>query len=129
VVEKLISQTGSNGQRTFFQLLHQGTRFVPIDFITSLRTDEETADHHFALLTNMLAQANAFMNGDSKVGPKDYASCPGNRPSNLLLMGELSPYNLGSLIALYGHKIFVQGVVRDINSFDQWGAIRQKTGN
>jgi glucose-6-phosphate isomerase len=114
-------QTGSNGQHAFFQLLHQGTRFVPIDFIASLRTDEETVDHHFALLTNMLAQANAFMSGDSKVGPKDHASCPGNRPSNILLMDELSPYNLGALIALYEHKIFVQGVVWDINSFDQWG--------
>jgi glucose-6-phosphate isomerase len=114
-------QTGSNGQHAFFQLLHQGTRFVPIDFIASLRTDEETVDHHFALLTNMLAQANAFMSGDSKAGPKDHASCPGNRPSNILLLDELNPYNLGALIALYEHKIFVQGVVWDINSFDQWG--------
>ncbi|RDE24418.1 glucose-6-phosphate isomerase [Motiliproteus coralliicola] len=114
-------QTGSNGQHAFFQLLHQGTRFVPIDFIASLRADEETEEHHFALLTNMLAQANAFMNGDVTDGRQDYASCPGNRPSNVLLLDQLSPRNLGALIALYEHKVFVQGAVWNINSFDQWG--------
>jgi glucose-6-phosphate isomerase len=114
-------QTGSNGQHAFFQLLHQGTRFVPIDFIASLRADEGTEEHHFALLTNMLAQANAFMNGDAREGPKDFASCPGNRPSNVLLLDELSPRNLGALIALYEHKVFVQGAIWNINSFDQWG--------
>lgn len=112
-------QTGSNGQHAFFQLLHQGTRFVPIDFIATLKADEDTRDHHFALLTNMLAQANAFMNGD--VQDAEYASCPGNRPSNVLLLDELSPRNLGALIALYEHKVFVQGVLWNINSFDQWG--------
>jgi glucose-6-phosphate isomerase len=77
-------ETGSNGQHAFFQLLHPGTRFVPIDFIATLRADEETADHHFALLTNMLAQANAFMNGDAGEGKQEFASTPGNRPSNIL---------------------------------------------
>lgn len=114
-------QTGSNGQHAFFQLLHQGTRFVPIDFIASLKPDDETKHHHFALLTNMLAQANAFMNGDIQDDLKDYASCPGNRPSNVLLLNELSPRNLGALIALYEHKVFVQGAIWNINSFDQWG--------
>ncbi|GGB94082.1 glucose-6-phosphate isomerase 1 [Marinobacterium zhoushanense] len=114
-------QTGSNGQHAFFQLLHQGTRFVPIDFIASLEPDEKTEEHHFALLTNMLAQANAFMNGDQKNGMLDYATCPGNRPSNILLMESLSPHNLGALIALYEHKVFVQGAIWNINSFDQWG--------
>ena len=114
-------ETGSNGQHAFFQLLHQGTRFVPIDFIASLRPDEETANHHFALLTNMLAQANAFMNGDAGEGKQEFASCLGNRPSNVLLLDELSPHNLGALIALYEHKIFVQGAIWNINSFDQWG--------
>lgn len=114
-------QTGSNGQHAFFQLLHQGTRFVPIDFIASLKADAKTKDHHFALLTNMLAQANAFMNGDSQDDQQDYASCPGNRPSNVLLLDELSPRNLGALIALYEHKVFVQGAIWNINSFDQWG--------
>jgi len=114
-------ETGSNGQHAFFQLLHQGTRFVPIDFIATLRPDEETADHHFALLTNMLAQANAFMNGDAGDGKQKFASSPGNRPSNVLLLDELSPHNLGALIALYEHKVFVQGTIWNINSFDQWG--------
>ncbi|MBV1787685.1 glucose-6-phosphate isomerase [Marinobacterium sp. D7] len=114
-------QTGSNGQHAFFQLLHQGTRFVPIDFIASLQPDEQTEEHHFALLTNMLAQANAFMNGDQKNGMLDYATCPGNRPSNILLLESLSPRNLGALIALYEHKVFVQGAIWNINSFDQWG--------
>lgn len=112
-------QTGSNGQHAFFQLLHQGTRFVPIDFIASLKPDDDTKEHHFALLTNMLAQANAFMNGDTQ--NEHYASCPGNRPSNTLLLDELSPRNLGALIALYEHKVFVQGAIWNINSFDQWG--------
>mgnify|MGYP000135554370 CR=1 FL=1 len=114
-------QTGSNGQHAFFQLLHQGTRFVPIDFIASLKTQEKTDEHHFALLTNMLAQANAFMNGDQSEGEQNHASCPGNRPSNVLLLDELNPRNLGALIALYEHKVFVQGAIWNINSFDQWG--------
>jgi len=114
-------QTGSNGQHAFFQLLHQGTRFVPIDFIASLPCDKENKDHQFALLTNMLAQANAFMDGDIKAGKLDYTSCPGNRPSNVLLLDELNPHNLGALIALYEHKVFVQGAIWNINSFDQWG--------
>ncbi|MCO7216572.1 glucose-6-phosphate isomerase [Halomonas sp. OfavH-34-E] len=114
-------QTGSNGQHAFFQLLHQGTRYVPIDFIASLKPEPGVEDHHFALLTNMLAQANAFMEGSSKGGDLDPYSCPGNRPSSVLLLDELTPRNLGALIALYEHKVFVQGVIWNINSFDQWG--------
>ncbi|BBI62680.1 hypothetical protein HSBAA_39860 [Vreelandella sulfidaeris] len=117
-------QTGSNGQHAFFQLLHQGTRYVPIDFIASLKPEPGVEDHHFALLTNMLAQANAFMEGsqgDSKeLSQHDPYSCPGNRPSSTLLLDELTPKNLGALIALYEHKVFVQGVIWNINSFDQW---------
>ncbi len=119
-------QTGSNGQHAFFQLLHQGTRYVPIDFIASLKPEPGVEDHHFALLTNMLAQANAFMEGSLKgeegsgSRPDPY-SCPGNRPSSVLLLDELTPRNLGALIALYEHKVFVQGVIWNINSFDQWG--------
>ena len=114
-------QTGSNGQHAFFQLLHQGTRFVPIDFIGSLETDDQTSEHHFALLTNMLAQANAFMNGDHSDGLLEYQTCPGNRPSNVILLDRISPRSLGALIALYEHKVFVQGAIWNINSFDQWG--------
>lgn len=119
-------QTGSNGQHAFFQLLHQGTRYVPIDFIASLKPEPGMEDHHFALLTNMLAQASAFMEGSLKGGEGggndlDPYSCPGNRPSSTLLLDELTPRNLGALIALYEHKVFVQGVIWNINSFDQWG--------
>ncbi|HET8791630.1 MAG TPA: glucose-6-phosphate isomerase [Modicisalibacter sp.] len=118
-------QTGSNGQHAFFQLLHQGTRYVPIDFIASLKPEPGVEDHHFALLTNMLAQANAFMEGSQGVSNEhsqvDPYSCPGNRPSSTLLLDELTPRNLGALIALYEHKVFVQGVIWNIKSFDQWG--------
>ncbi|MFM9271671.1 glucose-6-phosphate isomerase [Halomonas elongata] len=114
-------QTGSNGQHAFFQLLHQGTRYVPIDFIASLKPEPGVEDHHFALLTNMLAQANAFMEGSQESSRLDPYSCPGNRPSSTLLLDELTPRNLGALIALYEHKVFVQGVIWNINSFDQWG--------
>ncbi|WP_111414839.1 glucose-6-phosphate isomerase [Billgrantia lactosivorans] len=114
-------QTGSNGQHAFFQLLHQGTRYVPIDFIASLKPEPGMEEHHFALLTNMLAQANAFMEGSQEGSQLDPYSCPGNRPSSVLLLDELTPRNLGALIALYEHKVFVQGVIWNINSFDQWG--------
>ncbi|MBA2779751.1 glucose-6-phosphate isomerase [Billgrantia kenyensis] len=114
-------QTGSNGQHAFFQLLHQGTRYVPIDFIASLKPEPGMEEHHFALLTNMLAQANAFMEGSQRGSRLDPYSCPGNRPSSVLLLDELTPRNLGALIALYEHKVFVQGVIWNINSFDQWG--------
>ncbi|WP_447957654.1 glucose-6-phosphate isomerase [Vreelandella sp. EE7] len=117
-------QTGSNGQHAFFQLLHQGTRYVPIDFIASLKPESGMEEHHFALITNMLAQANAFMEGsqgDARELSQDPYSCPGNRPSSTLLLDELTPKNLGALIALYEHKVFVQGVIWNINSFDQWG--------
>ncbi|MGQ4877728.1 glucose-6-phosphate isomerase [Billgrantia sp. LNSP4103-1] len=114
-------QTGSNGQHAFFQLLHQGTRYVPIDFIASLKPEPGMEEHHFALLTNMLAQANAFMEGSQRGSRLDPYSCPGNRPSSVLLLDELTPKNLGALIALYEHKVFVQGVIWNINSFDQWG--------
>lgn len=114
-------QTGSNGQHAFFQLLHQGTRYVPIDFIASLKPEPGMAEHHFALLTNLLAQANAFMEGSRAGGRLSPYDCPGNRPSTTILLDELTPRNLGALIALYEHKVFVQGAIWNINSFDQWG--------
>ena len=114
-------QTGSNGQHAFFQLLHQGNRFVPVDFIATLKVSDNNTDHHFALLTNMLAQANAFMVGDQGHDTEAHVNCPGNRPSNVLLLDEMTPHNLGALIALYEHKVFVQGAIWNINSFDQWG--------
>ena len=84
-------------------------------------TIENFKQHRQTLLTNMLAQANAFMMGSQEGSQLDPYSCPGNRPSSVLLLDELTPRNLGALIALYEHKVFVQGVIWNINSFDQWG--------
>ena len=113
--------TGTNGQHSFFQLLHQGSHCVPVDFIGVVKDSMNQADHHRALLGNMLAQSAALMSGrqdDSLPAHRQYA---GNRPSNTLLLDELTPYTLGALIALYEHKVFVQGSIWGINSFDQWG--------
>jgi glucose-6-phosphate isomerase len=112
-------QAGTNGQHAFFQLLHQGTKLVPVDFIGAVK--ERTGDpyQHKVLLANMVAQAAALMKGETSDNlHRHYA---GNKPSNTLLLDELTPFSLGMLIALYEHKVFVQGVIWDINSFDQWG--------
>ena len=114
-------QTGTNGQHAFFQLLHQGTRLVPIDFIATVKDDMSYPDHHRVLLGNMLAQSAALMKGQSIDGDSPHKLYAGNHPSNTLLLDSLSPANLGALIALYEHKVFVQGVIWNINSFDQWG--------
>ncbi|MES2296770.1 MAG: glucose-6-phosphate isomerase [Pseudomonadota bacterium] len=129
---------GTNGQHAYFQLLHQGSDVVPIDFIASLRPAHELEHHHAALLSNCFAQSEAFMRGKSAdevradLGAQGMASAeierlvphrsfPGNRPSNTILMDYLTPNALGALIALYEHKTFVQGVLWGVNSFDQWG--------
>ena len=114
-------QTGTNGQHAFFQLLHQGTRLVPIDFIAMVQDDMSFADQHRVLLGNMLAQSAALMAGQSIEGDSPHKFYAGNHPSNTLLLDSLTPANLGALIALYEHKVFVQGVIWNINSFDQWG--------
>ncbi|RXZ44408.1 glucose-6-phosphate isomerase [Crenobacter cavernae] len=131
-------ETGINGQHAFFQLLHQGTHTTPIDLIASLENTSSLPGHHEILLANVFAQAEAFMRGKTAdevraelaaqglEGDALEALVPhkvfgGNRPTNTLLMTRLDPRNLGALIALYEHKIFVQGVVWHINSFDQWG--------
>ncbi len=114
-------QSGSNGQHAFFQLLHQGSIIAPVDFIASLEQPAETPEHNRALLTNMLAQAEAFMIGSKDNSRANFNNCPGNRPSNVLLLDQLSPRNLGALVAIYEHKVFAQGVIWDVNSFDQWG--------
>jgi glucose-6-phosphate isomerase len=104
---------GTVSQHSFHQLLHQGTQIVPVDFI------DISANEH--LTANARAQADALALGtdDPKLPPhKQY---PGNRPSSILFLERLTPRNLGRLIALYEHKVFVQGVVWNINSFDQWG--------
>ena len=129
---------GTNGQHAFFQLLHQGTRLVPCDFIIFARQPGHDARQHRLLMANFLAQTEALMLGKTssevqeemqKQGKSQaeiaelmpHRTFPGNRPSNSILLPELTPYSLGALIALYEHKIFVQGVIWNINSFDQWG--------
>ena len=131
-------ETGINGQHAFFQLLHQGTHISPIDLICSLENRTSLPGHHEILLANVFAQAEAFMRGktadevraelaaqglegDALEALVPHKVFDGNRPTNTLLMDRLDPRNLGSLIALYEHKIFVQGVIWGINSFDQWG--------
>lgn len=112
-------QTGTNGQHAFFQLLHQGQKLVPVDFIGVKNDNLSNAAHHRVLLANMIAQAQALMTGKS--GEDAHRYYPGNRPSSVLLIEELTPRNLGMLLALYEHKVFVQSVIWSINPFDQWG--------
>lgn len=131
-------ECGTNAQHAYFQLLHQGTDITPIDFIATLRATHDLPGHHDALLANCFAQSEAFMTGKTgdevradlvaqQVNANEiealvpHKTFPGNRPSNTILMEQLTPVNLGALIALYEHKTFVQGVIWDVNSFDQWG--------
>ncbi|RNF29937.1 glucose-6-phosphate isomerase [Massilia aurea] len=131
-------ECGTNGQHAYFQLLHQGTDVTPMDFIAALRPAHEMDNHHTALLANCFAQSEAFMKGktadevradlqaqglaaDEIEHLTPHKTFPGNRPSNTILMERLTPSTLGALIALYEHKTFVQGVLWDVNSFDQWG--------
>lgn len=112
-------EPGTNGQHAFFQMLHQGTDIIPCDFIASANAHYPLGDSHAKLLSNFFAQAEALMNGAS--GPDAYRIFEGNRPSNSFLFKKMTPAALGKLIALYEHKIFVQGVIWNIYSFDQWG--------
>lgn len=131
-------EPGTNSQHAFFQLMHQGTGFIPADFILPLRSRNPVGPHHDMLAANCFAQTEALMRGKNDTEARselEAAGCsqeeieallphklfPGNRPTNTLLLDELSPERLGSLIAMYEHKVFVQGVVWQINSFDQWG--------
>ncbi len=126
-------EPGTNGQHAFYQLIHQGTRLVPCDFIgfaQSLNDPDGTGAHHRKLIANMFAQSKALAFGKTadEVRVTDipeelvqHKVFEGNRPSNTLLLTKLTPDTLGQLIALYEHKIFVQGVIWDIDSFDQWG--------
>ncbi len=132
--------TGINGQHAFYQLLHQGTRLVPADFIVSLEPPTELQEHHDILIANVLAQTEALMRGRTReetqleMGSLEGGSessqagafvqhkvFDGNHPSNAILLQTLTPHTLGMLIALYEHKIFVQGVIWNLNSYDQWG--------
>jgi len=133
-------EPGTNGQHAFYQLIHQGTRIVPADFIAPVNSQNNIRDglHHKILLSNFLAQTEALMKGKSedevvkelKASGKSEADInkikphkvfEGNRPSNSIMVEKLTPFTLGSLIAIYEHKIFTQGCIWDINSYDQWG--------
>ena len=131
-------EPGTNGQHAFFQLMHQGTEIIPADFIAPAISLNPTGDHHKILLSNFFAQSEALMNGKTEDEVKaelkargfketeihfhlPFRVFEGNRPTNTFLLNKITPYNLGSLIAFYEHKIFVQGIIWNIFSFDQWG--------
>lgn len=131
-------EPGTNGQHAFYQLLHQGTKLIPTDFIASIENQNPLADHHQLLLSNFFAQPEALMKGKTAdevleelenegLSPQNIAELlphkvfHGNRPSSSLLFKKLTPRALGTLIALYEHKIFTQGAIWNLNSFDQWG--------
>lgn len=119
----IFGEPGTNGQHAFYQLIHQGTTIIPCDFIGSFEPQNPYPDHHRMLLANMVAQADALMEGRSlaESGNDPARGFSGNRPSTIIMTDRLTPFALGQLIALYEHKIFVQGIVWGINSFDQWG--------
>jgi glucose-6-phosphate isomerase len=131
-------EPGTNGQHAFYQLIHQGTKLIPCDFIAPAQSHNPTGEHHPILLSNFFAQTEALMNGKTeeevteelkasgksaeeieKLAP--FKIFEGNRPTNSILLKKITPRSLGSLIAFYEHKIFVQGIVWNIFSFDQWG--------
>jgi len=133
-------EPGTNGQHAFYQLIHQGTRLIPCDFIAPVKSHNNIRDglHHKILLCNFLAQTEALMKGkgldevqaelaqsgksaDEIARIKPHKVFEGNRPSNSIMVEQITPFTLGALIAMYEHKIFVQGCIWDINSYDQWG--------
>jgi glucose-6-phosphate isomerase len=134
----LWGEPGTNGQHAFYQLIHQGTKMIPCDFIAPAISQNPVGDHHQKLLSNYFAQAEALMKGKTleevtdELTKKDmtqdmvnihapFRVFEGNKPSNSILFRQLTPHTLGSLIAMYEHKIFVQGIIWNIYSFDQWG--------
>jgi len=134
----LWGEPGTNGQHAFYQLIHQGTKLIPCDFLAPIESQNPLGEHHAILLSNFFAQTEALMKGKTEsevraelakmgiTGPEQDKLAPhkvfaGNKPTNSILFQKLTPQTLGSLIALYEHKIFVQGIIWNINSFDQWG--------
>jgi glucose-6-phosphate isomerase len=101
--------------------MHQGTHTIPVEFVGALEDTLSDANHHRTLLVNMIAQASALMTGKPAPSDQAYRDYPGDKPSTMILMEKLTPATLGALIALYEHKVFVQGSLWGINSFDQWG--------
>ncbi|MGA2443235.1 MAG: glucose-6-phosphate isomerase [Tepidisphaeraceae bacterium] len=131
-------EPGTNGQHAFYQLIHQGTKLIPCDFLAPIESQNPVGEHHAILLSNFFAQTEALMKGKTEsevraelaklgiTGPEQDKLTPhkifaGNKPTNSILFQKLTPQTLGALIALYEHKIFVQGIIWNINSFDQWG--------
>ena len=123
-------EPGTNGQHAFYQLIHQGTKLIPCDFIGFCRSQNPIGDHHVKLMANFFAQTEALAFGKTKEAleaegvPAElipHKTFEGNRPTNSIMADKLSPSVLGQLVALYEHKIFVQGIIWDIYSFDQWG--------
>jgi glucose-6-phosphate isomerase len=129
---------GTNSQHSFFQLIHQGTQMIPVDFIAAVNSLNPYSDHHQKLLSNFFAQTEALMLGKNEaevynellnqnlseyeiMGLLPHKVFKGNRPTNTILLNKITPETLGMLIAIYEHKVFVQGVIWNINSFDQWG--------
>ncbi|MGL5956849.1 MAG: glucose-6-phosphate isomerase, partial [Brevinema sp.] len=131
-------EPGTNGQHAFYQLIHQGTKLIPCDFLAPIQSLNPLANHHQLLLSNYFAQTEALMKGKSyqevqeelkKSGKTEeeivtlapFKVFSGNRPTNSFLFTKMTPYTLGMLVAMYEHKIFVQGIIWNIYSFDQWG--------
>jgi len=131
-------EPGTNGQHAFYQLIHQGTKLIPCDFLAPAISHNPLSDHHPKLLANFFAQTEALMNGKTEEEAREelktkglkedelvkilpFKVFEGNRPTNSILFEKLTPRTLGILIAMYEHKIFVQGVLWNIFSFDQWG--------
>jgi glucose-6-phosphate isomerase len=131
-------EPGTNGQHAFYQLIHQGTQMIPADFIAPAITHNKIGNHHTLLMSNFFAQTEALMNGKTKEVVVDelkkagldeaaiaklspFKVFEGNRPTNSLLVKQITPKSLGALIAMYEHKIFVQGVIWNVYSYDQWG--------
>jgi glucose-6-phosphate isomerase len=112
-------EPGTNGQHSFYQLIHQGTRLIPCDFIGFAESLNPLGRHHDLLIANVIAQAEALAFGRN--APEPYRTFSGNRPSNVILAQRLTPETLGALVALYEHSVFTQGVIWNIDSFDQWG--------
>jgi glucose-6-phosphate isomerase len=131
-------EPGTNGQHAFYQLIHQGTRIIPADFLAPIESFNRLGDHHLVLLANFFAQTEALMKGKTEDEARaeleaqnvpqarvaellPHKCFPGNRPTNSILFQKLTPRTLGRLVAMYEHKIFTQGIVWNIYSFDQWG--------
>ena len=123
-------EPGTNGQHSFYQLIHQGTKLIPVDLIGFAKTLNPLGDHHDILMSNVFAQAEALAFGKTEAevraegtadGVVPHRNFEGNRPTNSILAEQLTPFTLGALVALYEHSVFMQGAVWGINSFDQWG--------